>query len=130
MSTATLTKPAETAIDEVHTFKTYAAKSSVVRAAIKANPQFKKEQIEVGKDADGYFWSNAAALLNPPAEIKVKRKFSTATSPCALVWSIAEKMAGAKRKDIISACQEEGVAFYTARTQYQKYTEALRGDIK
>ena len=47
---------------------------------------------------------------------------------CAVVWGIAEKMLkdGAKRKNIIEACVEHGVAYYTARTQYQKYTEAVR----
>ena len=51
---------------------------------------------------------------------------STIGSPCRIVWDIAEEMVGAKRKDIIAACVEAGIAFYTARTQYQKYTEALK----
>ena len=51
---------------------------------------------------------------------------STIGSPCRIVWDIAEEMVGAKRKDIIATCVEAGIAFYTARTQYQKYTEALK----
>jgi len=52
---------------------------------------------------------------------------STVLSPCSLVWTIAEKMLGegARRKDIIEECVNQGVAFYTARTQFQKYKEAL-----
>ena len=68
------------------------------------------------------------------AKKKTKRVYensSSAPSPCSLVWSIAEEMGTeAKRKDVLARCVEEGVAFYTARTQYQKYKEALRGDIK
>ena len=46
---------------------------------------------------------------------------STIESPCFIVWDTADKMSkqGARRKDVIAACVEKGVAFYTARTQYQ-----------
>jgi hypothetical protein len=47
-------------------------------------------------------------------------------SPCRIVWDIAGEMEGARRKDIIQACVEAGVAYYTARTQYQKYREAMK----
>lgn len=129
MTTATLSKPAAKS-EAAISIKTYAAKSSVIRAAIKMHAGIKKEDIKVAQNSEGYFWANATALLFPKAaQTGVKaRKFSTVVSPCKLVWDIAEKMAGSKRKDIIAACQEAGVAFYTARTQYQKYTEALRGD--
>lgn len=51
---------------------------------------------------------------------------STIGSPCRIVWDVTEEMEGAKRKDIIAECVSRGVAFYTARTQYQKYTEAMK----
>lgn len=128
MSTATKANPTT-----ITTTKSYAAKSSVMRAATKQHPQFKKEQIEIGTNEDGYYWANKAALLAPakavPTGVKA-RKFSTVVSPCKLVWDIAGEMEGSPRKDIIAACQLAGVAFYTARTQYQKYTEAKRGIIK
>ena len=117
------------------TTKGYAAKSSVYRAAKKQHPEFEKSQIVIGTNEDGsYFWENKTALINPkapavPTGVKA-RKFSTVVSPCKLVWDIAGTMEGSPRKDIIAACQEAGVAFYTARTQYQKYTEAKRGIIK
>jgi hypothetical protein len=44
---------------------------------------------------------------------------STIERPCKRVWDIAESMPGAKRKDILAACVAEGIAYYTARTQYQ-----------
>lgn len=52
---------------------------------------------------------------------------SAISGPCRVVWDLAEVMAGARRKDIIQACVDAGIAYYTARTQYQKYTEALKG---
>jgi predicted nucleic-acid-binding Zn-ribbon protein len=48
---------------------------------------------------------------------------STAAKPCYATWEIAEKILAknpaAKRKEIIEACVEAGIAFYTARTQFQ-----------
>ena len=50
---------------------------------------------------------------------------STADRPCKLVWAIADAMFGAnpdtRRKDVLEACVNRGVAFYTARTQYQQW---------
>lgn len=50
---------------------------------------------------------------------------STTERPCKRVWIIADDMLAAnpevKRKDVISACIAAGVAFYTARTQYQQW---------
>jgi hypothetical protein len=40
---------------------------------------------------------------------------------CRNVWAIADSMPGAKRKDVIEACRAAGIAFGTARTQYQKW---------
>jgi DNA-directed RNA polymerase subunit M/transcription elongation factor TFIIS len=53
-----------------------------------------------------------------------KRNKSEVSKPCNLVWDIADKMEGAKRKDVIEACVKAGVAFYTARTQYQLWKQA------
>ena len=46
---------------------------------------------------------------------------STAEGPTKRVWAIADSMPGAKRKDVIEACRLAGIAFGTARTQYQKW---------
>lgn len=50
---------------------------------------------------------------------------STVERPCKLVWHIADEMAAAnpavRRKDVLAACVARGVAFYTARTQYQQW---------
>lgn len=50
---------------------------------------------------------------------------STAERPCKLVWHIADEMVATnpavRRKDVLAACVARGVAFYTARTQYQQW---------
>lgn len=59
----------------------------------------------------------------PPVEILRKSEIE---NPCQFVWSTADTMSaeGAKRKDIIDVCVKAGVAFYTARTQYQLWFKA------
>lgn len=62
---------------------------------------------------------------------------STIDSPVATVWDIADQMITqarangeepARRKDVLEAAQKMGVAFYTARTQYQAwFTATNRG---
>ena len=48
--------------------------------------------------------------------------------PCDRVWAIADAMQGERRKDIIAACVDQGVAYYTARTQYQHWFTAKKND--
>lgn len=54
-----------------------------------------------------------------------KNERSTTPRPCKRVWIIADDMLAAnpdvKRKDVMAACIAAGVAFYTARTQYQQW---------
>jgi len=59
-----------------------------------------------------------------------KRSQSAVDKPCSLVWDIAESMPGAKRKEVLAVCAERGVAFYTARTQYQLWLTATRNSTK
>lgn len=61
-----------------------------------------------------------------PAPVVKERQASTVEKPTRKVWEIADSMPGAKRKDIIAACVEQGIAFFTARTQYQKWMQASR----
>lgn len=57
-------------------------------------------------------------------------RVSEIESPCATVWAIAEQMEEAdpnvRRKDIIQACVDQGIAYYTARTQVQHYKQAKK----
>lgn len=51
---------------------------------------------------------------------------STCENPTRLVWVIADEMKGARRKDVIAACVDKGVAYNTARTQYQLWFTATK----
>lgn len=60
------------------------------------------------------------------------RETSNVDSPVATVWELADTMKAenpdVRRKDVIAAARAKGVAFYTARTQYQAwFTATNRG---
>lgn len=61
--------------------------------------------------------STAESLIGP------SRLVLPAKRPCKLVWHIADEMKASnpevKRKEVLAECVKRGVAFYTARTQYQ-----------
>lgn len=50
---------------------------------------------------------------------------SSVSNPCLAVWTKADEMFATnpwtRRKDVIAACVAMGIAFYTARTQYQQW---------
>lgn len=117
--------------------KTYKAKSSAKRAALKEHGLDAFDYGKLEQNEQGYYFKvkpvakakpvvampkKRVAKVKPPTGIK-----STADSPCRTVWCIAGDMGeSAKRKDVIEECVKQGVNFYTARTQYQRYKEALK----
>ena len=40
---------------------------------------------------------------------------------CRQIWDIADSMKDAKRKDVVDACVDQGLALGTSKTQYQKW---------
>lgn len=54
------------------------------------------------------------------AKVEIKNE-STTDRPCKSVWAIADSMPGARRKEVLAACVEKGIAYNTARTQYQQW---------
>lgn len=129
--------------------KLYAAKSSAIRAAkaagleqyeiIEQDGQFGFRPIEAEDASEGealeVMEQERDEAQNPdapadepqpeeaPAPVVKTRNASTVESPVKRVWAIADSMPDAKRKDVIAACVEEGIAFFTARTQYQKWKQ-------
>ena len=59
---------------------------------------------------------------------------STIERPTKTVWHIADEMVAAnpqvRRKDVIAECVRRGIAFYTARTQYQQWLATKNGTAK
>ena len=51
---------------------------------------------------------------------------STVQLPTKQVWHIADSMPGAKRKQVLEACVKSGIAYYTARTQYQLWLQCQK----
>ena len=68
-----------------------------------------------------------------PAGEAEKAHKSTTERPCQRVFTIAGDMIKAnpdvRRKDVIAACVEAGIAFYTARTQYQQWLTAHKEEV-
>lgn len=59
-----------------------------------------------------------------------RSKKSTIIDPSKSVWHIADEMfkknPATSRKDVVAACVASGIAFFTARTQYQQWFTARR----
>ena len=83
----------------------------------------------VGKFADLFI----EVVADPVVEAPVAKKAcaaapatpvthaSTIERPTKAVWHIADEMVGASRSAVIAECVARGIAFYTARTQYQQW---------
>jgi hypothetical protein len=77
------------------------------------------------------------ATIEPVVKEPVNRKGkSTTDSPVARVWLTCHNMIAAaatagtpapSRKHMVATCIENGIAFYTARTQVQAYLKASKG---
>lgn len=128
--------------------KTYSVKSSAHRAAKQAG--LEKEQYEI-VEIDGKFGfqlieateepvqeiTEADQVIEAPAKgeakLEIKHK-SDIERPTKTVWHIAEEMSAAnpqvRRKDVIAECVKRGIAFYTARTQYQQWLATKNGTAK
>jgi len=89
------------------------------------------QQAEVAKEhevttiGDGLIYH---PLPKKTPKIVAERGKSTHEKPCMEVWNIAGVLFSADpkvtRKEILEACSLAGIAFYTARTQYQLWRQA------
>lgn len=70
------------------------------------------------------FVAEAAAEAAPaPRKSSYINEVSSIVKPTKRVHMIADAMPGASRKDVIAACREQGIAYGTARTQYQVWKQ-------
>lgn len=79
-----------------------------------------------------------AEAKKAPAKPKAKREgstyaqmaqnagASTVESPVQVMWNLCDSMQDKKRKEVIEAAVNKGIAYYTARTQYQLWLTAFR----
>ena len=100
--------------------KVYSVKSSAVRAFKNAGSP---EGYAITETNEGW------GIL--PAGIKKPTKKEGSAKPrngnCAAVWEIADKMEGARRKEVVAACVAKGIPEGTAKTQYQHWYVSKKG---
>lgn len=136
----------------VFTSKEYSVKTSAIRAAKRDHAEAYEatkaagEDREMGVEYIGYremangAWVYEVILMTeikdePKKETTksdneryTKKEFSDIESPCRRVWVIADSMEGARRKEVIEACVANGIAYNTARTQYQHWSKSKKND--
>lgn len=106
-----------------NTTKFYSNKQNAARAAKSAGLDINECNLT---ENNGTF-----AYIPKPAQVTTIQglpyvRESSIHRPCAQVWHIADSMLGAKRKEVLAACIENGIAFYTARTQYQLWSQCQK----
>lgn len=134
--------------------KTYSTKANAIRAAkaagleqyeiVEQDGQFGFRPIEAEDTSEGEALEameqergEAPADEPQPEEVPAEeapvvkvRNASTVESPTRRVWAIADELHAAnpdvRRKDIMAACEAAGIAFFTARTQIQKWMKAKK----
>lgn len=84
------------------------------------------EEFILGCHDCGHVVDSRAAAVKSAKEKRIVEKvnFSTVERPTKAVWHIADELKAkgiTARKDVIAECQARGIAFYTARTQYQSW---------
>ena len=93
--------------------------------------QARQVELKIEAELAASLWLETFIPYNPqlllPAPKKVKKstkslpKESVIDNPVKMVWEIADRMWGERRKDIIEECVRLGIAYNTARTQYQAF---------
>lgn len=95
--------------------KSYNHKRSAVRAA--------RAAMVKNPSVTGYVINETEAGWTFSLVTPIRRR-SIVAGACSKVWTIASQMPGARRKDVVAAAVAQGIAFYTARTQYQAWHSA------
>lgn len=93
--------------------------------------QARQAELKIEAELAASLWLETFIPYNPqlllPAPKKVKKETkslpreSVIGNPVKMVWEIADRMWGQRRKDIIEECVRLGIAYNTARTQYQAF---------
>lgn len=79
------------------------------------------DQLEAALIDQGDKLADVQAVNTDP----LRPRISTIPRATKKVWDIADNMPNAKRKDVIAACVQAGIAYGTARTQYQHWFKCV-----
>lgn len=91
---------------------------------MKTNLTLAEALAESGESLDDLKEADAqanAAMINTDL---LKPRVSTCERPTKKVWDIADSMPKASRKEVMAECVAQGIAYGTARTQYQAWFKA------
>src|SRR5574343_346636 len=124
-------KQIEEAADDLAT-AAQALHDEATQPAAEADPEIAALEKQADKELEAQLNEEAAQAIEKPAKgpkPDVKHK-SDIELPTKRVWHIADEMKAkdpaVRRKDVIAECVRQGVAFYTARTQYQQWLQVQK----
>ena len=135
-----------TKIETTFTSKVYSSKSNAMRAAKSAHAaEVEANQVKVVETEAGKWVYLVEVEVEVEIEVEEKKEAveneykekSEVKNPCALVWEIAEEARDyalvnetkLSRKAVIEKCVKAGVAYNTARTQYQLWHQSRMGSL-
>lgn len=113
------------------TATTYQTKKSAQGAARRLHGKDYAERFDIEQIAPSAW----AIIEKTPAPVVTEKNVRRQSvegieHPTKLVWQIADEMhakdPNCRRRDVMAECDRLGIAFYTARTQYQKWLVARR----
>jgi hypothetical protein len=121
--------------------KFYTNKSNAIRAA-RNTLKLKEHEYTIEQNEQGFYIALEAdkkqEAEKPAKEVKYDAqgrqiiqghpwvRSSSVIKPTKQVWHIADEMVGATRKEVIAECIKRGIAFFTARTQYQLWLQCQK----
>lgn len=105
------------------------SKKAPAKAAVKqlpgkpANPKAGSKKAAPAKKAPAAPKAKGGTYADMQANRNVESKVE---SPVRAMWDLCDSMVENRRKDVIAAAVAKGIAYYTARTQYQLWLTAYR----
>lgn len=113
------------------TFRTKTiAKLDAINQLRQAAYRYRATDIQVTGTKGAWSWANPGDFASSSQGDGLLR-VSKVPGACRIVWDITEQVLAdnprAKRRDILKLCTDQGIAYFTARNQYQLYRNAVRG---
>lgn len=99
----------------------HGAFQALVADAAAAVEEFGEDELERFADEQRAAERKANAQMSPQSP---RPRLSSCLGPTKKVWHIADSMPKASRKDVMAECVAQGIAYGTARTQYQAWFKA------
>lgn len=119
-----------TEVEALEAYKNQLAFEADLKApALPTNVDLGQALAESGETLDDLKDGDAKANASMGVDA-LKPRLSSVIRPTRLVWVIADSMPKASRKEVMAECVAQGVAYGTARTQYQAWFKASQEGSK